>query len=50
MLAGVISSDNEDETEGFTEATDGEVPGRGRAGLRGSSQVGLCLSLVPSFT
>ena len=46
LLAGVISSGDEDEAKGSTQATDGEVPRRGRAGLRGCSQVRVYLSNI----
>lgn len=36
---GVVSADNEDEAERPEEASDGEVQGRGRPGLRWSGQV-----------
>lgn len=37
--AGVVSADNEDETQRPEEASDGEVQGRGGSGLRRRGQV-----------
>ena len=38
--AGVVSTGNEDEAKGSTQATDGEIPRRGGSGLRGRRKVG----------